>query len=52
MGYTTIFNRQIRVEPPLSPEEITYLNKFASTRRMACEQGPLRRSWRFWWDGP
>jgi hypothetical protein len=40
MGYTTIFDGQISVEPPLNPEEITYLNKFADTRRMACEQGP------------
>ena len=40
MGYTTIFDGQISVEPPLNPEEITYLKKFANTRRMACEQGP------------
>jgi hypothetical protein len=40
MGYTTIFDGQISVEPPLNPEEIKYLNKFADTRRMACEQGP------------
>jgi hypothetical protein len=40
MGYTTTFDGHISVEPPLNPEEITYLSKFANTRRMACEQGP------------
>jgi hypothetical protein len=40
MGYTTIFDGQISVEPPLNAQEISYLNKFARTRRMACEQGP------------
>jgi hypothetical protein len=40
MGYTNIFDGQISVEPPLNPEEITYLKKFADTRRMTCEQGP------------
>jgi hypothetical protein len=40
MGYTTVFDGQIRVEPPLSPEEIEYLRKFSETRRLACTQGP------------
>jgi hypothetical protein len=40
MGYSTTFSGQITVEPPLSQEEIQYLNNFSESRRMACEQGP------------
>jgi hypothetical protein len=40
MGYTTIFNGQITVDPPLNPEEIAYLEKFAKTRRMTRAEGP------------
>lgn len=40
MGYTTEFEGQFTVEPPLSPKEIEYLNKFSDTRRMKREAGP------------
>ena len=40
MGYTTTFDGYISVDPPLNPQEITYLREFAKTPRMACEQGP------------
>jgi len=40
MGYTTNFDGKIRIEPPLSQEEVKFLNKFNSTRRMDCKQGP------------
>ena len=40
MGYTTDFIGKIKIEPCLSAEEITFLNKFNGTRRMACAQGP------------
>lgn len=29
MGYTTTFRGQIKIEPPLNPQEIEYINKFA-----------------------
>jgi hypothetical protein len=35
-----IIDGQIRIEPPLNPEEIRYLQKFHDTRRMVCEEGP------------
>ena len=40
MGYTTEFNGSFEIDPPLSREEIDFINKFAGTRRMACKQGP------------
>lgn len=40
MGYTTEFTGQIKVDPPLSPAEITYLKRFADTRRMHRDNGP------------
>lgn len=40
MGYTTEFEGSVTVDPPLNPEEIAYLRKFATTRRMLCTQGP------------
>ena len=40
MGYTTDFDGQIDVVPPLNEVEIAFLTKFADTRRMDCEQGP------------
>lgn len=46
MGYTTDFSGAIKVEPPLSPEEIAFINKFAATRRMDREEGP------YFVDGP
>lgn len=40
MGYTTEFQGQIKIEPPLNAAEIEYLQKFASTRRMDRTTGP------------
>ncbi|AUG80534.1 hypothetical protein CFP65_5853 [Kitasatospora sp. MMS16-BH015] len=40
MGYTTEFTGRIAVEPPLNPQEIAYLRKFAGTRRMDRANGP------------
>ena len=40
MGYQTEFSGVINVDPPLSAEEIDYLNKFATTRRMDRANGP------------
>jgi hypothetical protein len=40
MGYTTQFQGQITISPPLSPEEIDFLTKFNQTRRMDRENGP------------
>ncbi|MFJ9950843.1 hypothetical protein [Kitasatospora sp. NPDC091207] len=40
MGYTTTFTGRIAVDPPLNPQEIAYLRKFAGTRRMDRANGP------------
>lgn len=40
MGYTTEFNGQIEVAPPLNAEEIEYLQRFAQTCRMKRKSGP------------
>lgn len=40
MGYTTEFNGQIEIVPPLNAEEIAYLNKFNQSRRMLRTEGP------------
>lgn len=40
MGYTTDFEGQIVIEPPLSEKEIKYINAFNETRRMDRENGP------------
>jgi hypothetical protein len=40
MGYTTEFYGHVTVTPPLSAHEMTYLMKFANTRRMDREKGP------------
>jgi hypothetical protein len=40
MGYTTTFEGEITVDPPLSKEEIDYLTKFCKTRRMNRMLGP------------
>ncbi len=40
MGYTTTFSGAIKVEPPLTIEQIAYLKKFNKTRRMDCKEGP------------
>lgn len=34
MGYTTDFDGQFKVEPPLNPKQVAYLKKFSDTRRM------------------
>lgn len=34
MGYTTYFNGEFTVTPPLAPEQVAYLKAFADTRRM------------------
>lgn len=38
MGYTTYFDGAFTVTPPLNEHEISYLNEFASTRRMERER--------------
>lgn len=40
MGYTTEFEGQIAIEPPLNAEELAYLNKFNDTRRMNRTKSP------------
>jgi len=40
MGYTTDFEGQIGIEPPLNEKEIEYINKFSDTRRMDRKNGP------------
>jgi len=40
MGCTTEFTGRVTVEPPLNPDEIAYLTKFARTRRMHRNNGP------------
>lgn len=40
MGYTTYFDGQVDIVPPLNESEINYLTAFASTRRMNRTKGP------------
>lgn len=40
MGYTTHFEGSISVEPPLSQEEVSFLNRFSHSRRMHRKNGP------------
>ena len=40
MGYTTDFDGEVSIDPPLNAEEISFLRKFNNTRRMAREKGP------------
>jgi hypothetical protein len=40
MGYTTEFEGQIDIHPPLSAAEATFLRKFAHTRHMKRTTGP------------
>lgn len=40
MGYTTKFQGQINIDPPLNEQEIEFLNKFNNTRRMNRTKGP------------
>ena len=41
MGYSTEFTGEIKISPPLSDEQITYINTFSSTRRMARNESIL-----------
>ena len=34
MGYTTEFTGYMKIDPPLNPEQVSYINKFSGTRRM------------------
>ena len=34
MGYTTDFDGFMKIDPPLNPEQVSYINKFSETRRM------------------
>lgn len=40
MGYTTEFEGQVTVTPPLNPHEIAYLRQFSESRRMSRTNGP------------
>lgn len=40
MGYTTEFSGHVTIDPPLNREEVTFLTKFAQTRRMNRLNGP------------
>jgi hypothetical protein len=40
VGYDTVFIGRVTITPPLNPAEITYLQKFADTRRMHRDNGP------------
>lgn len=40
MGYTTEFEGEIVIDPPLNPAEVEYVNRFGETRRMDRAKGP------------
>ena len=40
MGYTTDFEGEFKVEPPLSATEVAYLKRFATTRHCEHQPGP------------
>lgn len=40
MGYSTFYEGQIEITPPLNKDEMDYLSKFRETRRMHREKGP------------
>lgn len=40
MGYTTDFYGAVEVTPPMKPELVEFLTKFAQTRRMHRKKGP------------
>lgn len=40
MGYTTSFEGEIQIEPPLNEAEVSYLTDFAESRRMDRTEGP------------
>jgi hypothetical protein len=41
MGYTTDFWGAVKIKPPLSNDEINFLQKFSETRRMHRKKGPF-----------
>lgn len=40
MGYSTHYEGQIEITPPLNHEEVEFINKFKDTRRMHRKNGP------------
>lgn len=42
MGYTTDFSGAFAIEPPLSAEQVAYLQKFSQTRRMKRDVAKLK----------
>lgn len=43
MGYTTDFEGSFKLNPPATPEQIAYINKFSSTRRMMRDISKLKK---------
>lgn len=41
MGYTTYFGGTISIDPPLTKEQVAYINKFSDTRRMKRDPAKL-----------
>jgi len=41
MGYTTYFGGTLSIDPPLTKEQVTYLNKFSDTRRIKRDPAKL-----------
>ena len=40
MGYTTTFDGEVTIDPPLNQEEIQFLTEFSQSRRMDRKEGP------------
>lgn len=43
MGYSTDFEGSFKLNPPATPEQIEYINKFSSTRRMMRDNRKLNK---------
>lgn len=41
MGYTTYFTGEFTINPPLDANQVAYLTKFSSTRRMGRHESPV-----------
>lgn len=41
MGYTTTFDGEVTIDPPLNEAEVAYLREFAESRRMKRGKGPF-----------
>ena len=41
MGYTTYFDGKLSIDPPLTKEQVNYINKFSDTRRMQRDPAKL-----------